>query len=100
MKKEKSRIWDTAEHLKDEFIISEYLNVAFESGDFSQIKRAISNVLKARNMSKLAKEINVNREGLYRSLSEKGNPNFSTVLKIMNNLGLKLHSSVANKNNK
>ena len=99
MKKEKSKIWDTAEHLKDEFIISEYLNVAFESGDFNQIKRAFSNVLKARNMTKLAQDINVNREGLYKSLSEKGNPNFKTVLKIMDNLGLKLHASVADKNN-
>jgi hypothetical protein len=35
------------------------------------------------------------RESLYRSLSEEGNPSFSTILKVLSAVGLKLSVSVA-----
>ncbi|NOU01366.1 MAG: transcriptional regulator, partial [Gallionella sp.] len=35
------------------------------------------------------------RESLYKSLSGERVPDFSTVLKVMKSLGLKLHSGVA-----
>jgi probable addiction module antidote protein len=41
-------------------------------------------------MTELAKEIGVSRESLYKSLSEDGNPAFSTVLKIFRSFGLRL----------
>jgi probable addiction module antidote protein len=44
-------------------------------------------------MMGVARESGLAREALYRSLSETGNPSFSTVLKVMHALGLQLHVS-------
>lgn len=35
------------------------------------------------------------REGLYKALSENGNPDFATVMKVIKALGLKLHVGAA-----
>jgi len=41
-------------------------------------------------MSRLANKIGVSREGLYKTLSENGNPSFALVLKLSRALGLHL----------
>jgi probable addiction module antidote protein len=41
-------------------------------------------------MVQLAKEPNLNRKGLYKVFSEKGNPSFLTVVKVLDNLGFRL----------
>ncbi|MDR1063812.1 MAG: putative addiction module antidote protein [Azoarcus sp.] len=41
-------------------------------------------------MTELAKKTGLAREGLYRALSEDGNPEFSTIAKICTALGVKL----------
>jgi DNA-binding phage protein len=38
-------------------------------------------------MVKLARELNLDRAGLYESFSPKGNPSFTTVVKVLDNLG-------------
>ncbi|HEX8044274.1 addiction module antidote protein, partial [Rhizobium sp.] len=45
---------------------------------------------RTRNMSKLAKDVGMNRSALYRALSGEGNPEFATILKVVKALGLKL----------
>jgi probable addiction module antidote protein len=90
MKTTKPNKWDAAEFLDNEELIAGYLEDAFASGDLRIINKTVSNVVRARNMTKLAKDIGVNRESLYKSLSEDGNPSFSTMLKIVDNLGLRL----------
>ncbi len=50
-------------------------------------------------MAKIAKDIDVGRESLYKSLSKTGNPSFSTVFKIINSIGLKLSVSKQAKGN-
>lgn len=40
--------------------------------------------------SKLAADTGLNRENLYRALSEKSDPRFSTVLQVLSTLGLSL----------
>lgn len=42
-------------------------------------------------MMQLAKDTGLTREGLYKSLNEQGNPSFSTVMKVMNALGLQMN---------
>lgn len=42
-------------------------------------------------MTQLARETGLAREGLYKALSADGNPEFSTILKVIKALGLKLH---------
>ena len=41
-------------------------------------------------MAALARDAGMSREGLYKALSEDGNPTFATVLRITQALGLRL----------
>jgi DNA-binding phage protein len=41
-------------------------------------------------MARLARELNLNREGLYTALSPQGNPSFVTIMKFYDNPGFRL----------
>ena len=84
--------WDSAEHLKTEEDIQLYLEACLEeSGDDpNAIIHAFSVIARAKNMTKLAKESGLTREGLYKALSPDGNPTFATVTKVARALGFKL----------
>lgn len=80
--------FDMAEHLRSEEEIQAYLNEVLKEDDVDLILSALGDIAKARNMSQLAREVGVSREGLYKAFSGKGNPTFSTVLKVMKALNL------------
>ncbi|MDY4478551.1 MAG: addiction module antidote protein [[Pasteurella] aerogenes] len=82
--------FDMAEHLRNEEEIQLYLNEVLKEDDVDLILSALGDIAKARNMSQLARDVGVSREGLYKAFSGKGNPTFSTVLKVMKALNLKL----------
>lgn len=82
--------WDTSEFLENENDISGYLVEAFADGDPVIIKSAMADVAKARNMTDLAKKMGISRRGLYKMLSEDGNPEFVTVQKFLNAVGVQL----------
>ena len=84
--------WDSAEHLKTEEDIRLYLGACLEEAgdDPAFIVHALGVVARARNMSKLARDAGLTREGLYKALSGDGNPTFATVAKVTKALGLKL----------
>ena len=84
--------WDSAEYLKTEEDMQLYLEACIEeSGDDpSFIIHALGVIARAKNMSQLARDTGLTREGLYKSLSPEGNPTFSTVSKIAKALGFKL----------
>jgi probable addiction module antidote protein len=90
MTKEKLTKWDSAEYLKTEFDINNYLEACFEDGDPQLITHALGVIARARGMSQLAKDTGISREGLYKALTDNGNPEFSTVLKVFKALGLRL----------
>jgi probable addiction module antidote protein len=41
-------------------------------------------------MTQIARELNLDRASLYKSLSPAGNPSFLTVMKVLDNLGFRL----------
>ncbi len=84
--------YDTADYLKDQESILAYLDAVMEEAaeDPSLIARALGNIARARNMSQLARDTGLTREGLYKALSETGNPSFATVLKVAQAMGLRL----------
>jgi probable addiction module antidote protein len=82
--------FDGSKYLKDEETVRHYLAQAFEEGDPRLIQAALGNVAKARGMTALARESGVKREALYRALSEGGNAEFATVMKVVRALGLHL----------
>lgn len=70
----------------------EYIKANFEeNGDMpSAILSAIRTVAEARGFKNFAEDIQLNRENLYRVLSEDGNPRLDTFFKIIDGLGLRL----------
>ncbi len=51
--------------------------------------QALGDVAKAKGMAQLSDSTGLNREGLYDTLSEKGNPRFDNLLKILDAMGLR-----------
>ena len=92
MGKEKTSIWDAAEHLKTEADIVAYLEAALEENDPRLITAALGDIARAKGMTQIARKTGLGRESLYKALSPEGNPEFSTVLKVVQALGLQLHA--------
>ena len=93
IRKVKTRRWDAAEHLKSEADMAAYLEAALEDGDPAVIAAALGDIARAKGMSEIARETGLGRESLYKALSPEGNPEFSTVLKVVRALGLRLHAA-------
>lgn len=84
---------DLVESLKgDEEAQIEYIKANFEeNGDLpAVILQAIRTVAEARGFKNFAESAELNRENLYRVLSEGGNPRLDTFFKILNALDLRL----------
>ena len=93
MSKIETREWDAANYLETREDMAAYLEVALEDGDASVITAAIGDIARSKGMAEIARETGLGRESLYKSLSVDGNPEFVTVLKVVDALGLKLHVS-------
>ena len=68
------------------------INAALASGDSASFVDVLGNIARARGMSQVAKESGLARESLYRSLGTGGNPEFTTVLKVMAAVGLRFEA--------
>ena len=90
MRKTQTKPWDPSEHLESEEDMAAYLNVALEEGDLRLIMAVLGDIARARRMAVVAQETGLGRESLYKSLSPEGNPEFSTVLKVVKALGFRL----------
>jgi probable addiction module antidote protein len=84
-------VFDAATYLKTEEDIAGFLEVAMEDYDPVHFANALGIAARARGMTKVAKKTGLSRAALYTALSEEGNPQFSTILKVIQALGLKLH---------
>ena len=91
---EKFTRYDTADYLKSDEEMVGYLDACIEDdpGDGSLIRVALGTIARARGMSQLARDTGISREGLYQALSAEGNPEFSTVMKVIRALKLRLHA--------
>lgn len=88
---EKYQRFDAADYLKDLDDVAVFLEVALEDSaeDPSAVPHALGIVARSQNMSELARRVGMSRDGLYKALSEDGNPTWSTILKVTNALGLR-----------
>lgn len=86
--------FDVADYLETAEDIAAYLEAAAEAaaedGDPAPLVTALGTIARARNMSKLARDAGMTREGLYKALSPDGNPSFGTVAKVARALGLEV----------
>jgi len=77
--------------LKDEQRALAYLNAALEDPDRRVFLIALRNVTRAQGgIAAVAARSGLNRESLYRALSEKGNPNVQTLAAVLGALGARL----------
>jgi probable addiction module antidote protein len=80
------------ERLKDPQEAAAYLDAALEDGDTEVFLLALRDVAEARlgGMTTLAQQTGLNRETLYRTLSDKGNPELASLDKLLHAVGLRL----------
>ena len=89
--------WDPLNYLKSDEDFRLYLEACAEEdpGDGSLIRAALNDIARAGNFSALARDSGMTREGLYKALSEEGNPSFATIAKIAHALGLRIGITTA-----
>lgn len=90
--------WDSSEYLDSDEAIQAYLDACMDeaNGDPAFIVHALGVIARAKNMSQLARDTGISREGLYKAFSEQGNPTFATVAKVAKALGLSLELKTVN----
>jgi len=87
---EKISKWDIAEILDTKEDIIACLEVALAEPDTKFLFETLGAVARSAGMARIAKELGVTREGLYKSLSPGGHPSFETVVKLLDVLGLRV----------
>ncbi len=92
MTEQKFSRFDAADYLETEDDIVAYLEaVMAEAGDDPAIvTRALATIVRARNLSQLARDTGMSRAGIYKALAEGKKPTFATVAKIAQALGLRI----------
>jgi len=79
------------EDLRDPTEAVAYLNACLEDGDPEVFLLALRDVARARGgVARLAEATDLNREHLYRMLSENGNPELRSLELLLDALGLRL----------
>ena len=77
--------------LQDPEAAALYLEECLQDGNMALFTAALKHVAEARGgVGSLSKQTRLNREALYRTLSEEGNPRLDTLAKILDALGLRL----------
>lgn len=77
--------------LRDADFAAGYLTAALEEGSVDQFLVALRNVAQAQGgLGKLAGETALNRQNIYRMLSDDGNPTLASLLSVLRALGIEL----------
>lgn len=91
MPRSKSYQEELMRDLKDSSEAAAYLSAALEDEDPKVFLLALRDVAEARGgMTKLSEATKLNRENLYKMLSEKGNPELHSLEALLHALGLRL----------
>lgn len=95
MKKNKitTTLWDPSEHLETTEDMVMYLETALESGDPTLISAVLGDIARARGMADISNKTGLGRTSLYKALSPDGHPEFATILKVIDALGLRLQAT-------
>jgi probable addiction module antidote protein len=82
--------WDPADYIETPEDVIKTLEVALEENDIEFLFSVIGDICRSKGMTEIARELNVDRVGLYKSFSPDGNPSFKTVFRLLDLLGLRL----------
>lgn len=76
---------------EDPQLAAEYLNAILADGDETDLMLALRTLSKAfGGVQEIARQADVNAHTLYRTLSEKGNPELKTLTAILKAMGMRL----------
>lgn len=89
----RTKRWEPAEHLESEKDRAAFLEAALEYGDPVPIAAALVNIARVQRDESTCQMKWARSQQLIQSLSPDGNPEFSTVLKVVRTLGLRLHAT-------
>jgi len=82
--------WDPSKYINDKEAVIAYIEAALEENDPDFFLSVIGDIARSKGMTQIARELNLDRKGLYKSLAPDGNPSFKTVFKLLDILGLRL----------
>lgn len=82
--------WDPAEIIETKEDVFAFLEGAIEENDSDFLLSTLGHIARSKGMAQLARELGLDRAGLYKSLSPEGNPSFKTVCKLLDALGLRM----------
>ena len=75
--------------LREPEMAAEYLSAALEEGSVTQFLLALRNVAEAHGgVGVLSNITELNRQSLYKTMSERGNPTLSSLLAILHAIGI------------
>jgi probable addiction module antidote protein len=90
----KAEPFDAARYLDTVEAQAELLNGALASGNAAYVAEAPGVIARGRGMKAVAREADVTCEAFYKSLSEEGDPRLTTLLGVMQALGVTLHAEI------
>jgi len=82
--------WSLADEIETKEDVIGILEDALEENDTEFLFKVIGDIARSKGMSQIARDLNLNREGLYTALSPQGNPSFITIVQVLDNLGYQL----------
>jgi probable addiction module antidote protein len=98
MEKEKLTKWSIYDYLLTDSDMINYLNAVITEND-KFLPKAIGTVLRAKRINNIALKTGLQRESLYKSFSDKGNPTYNTIIKVLNELGIIIKFELTKNNN-
>jgi len=92
MKKSKQLVkpFKVEDYLETPQDVEAYLNEILADGDPALVASALGDIARSKGMSQISQTTGLNRGNLYQSLSKQGDAKFSTIMKVIKSLGIKL----------
>ena len=89
--------YDVADHLRTPEEMAAYLEACLEEaqGDAALIAKALGDIARAKGMTQVTRVACPSRGSPYRALSGTHNPDFDTILRVADALGLQVHAGPA-----
>jgi probable addiction module antidote protein len=78
------------ERLRDPLIACNYITEAIDENDSEYLKVALGDVVKAYGVGEISEKSGLNRQTIYKMLSEDGDPTHKNLVAILNAIGLEL----------
>jgi len=82
--------WNLSDEINTGQDVLGILEAALEEDDPDFLLSVLGDIARSKGMAQLARDMNLNRESLYKALSEFGNPSFRTVFNLFGLLGLRV----------